>query len=352
MHLAKCGRWREALAVFDRMPAKGVAPNSFCLNATLDACAAAGEWRQCLAVLERARRSGLEANEFSYNICIAACGAGKQWERALALLREMEGAWKAGTAATPPTIGTYGATIKALGMSGKWRESLEVFREAQGLGGRGEGAAARVDDDGDDAGDGDAVPDVVTYTTLVAALGQSGRTAEAKQIWEEMVASGVKPNVVTYHAMIAAYGNAAAAAAAANVPGAVAAPAGQDAPQGSPRPPLPPPPRQAEWAEALRFFNDMPLAGIAHTSSSYGAAIAAAGQCGLWEEAVALLERIREIGRNSAAVRGAAGARPKGPPLAPDNYVFAAAISACGDNGKWEQALRWVNWCVWWLLTL
>ena len=335
--------------MFDRMSAKGVTPNSFCLNATLDACAAAGEWRQCMAVLERAKSSGLEVNEFSYNICIAACGSGKQWQRALALLREIEGAGKARTA-TPPTIGTYGATIKALGMSGKWRESMEVFREAQALGSsssssRGGGAGGGVD------GDADAVPDVVLYSTLVGALGQSGRTAEAKKIWDEMVASGVRPNIVTYHAMIAAYGNAAAAKAAASMAAsaaAAAAPAGQKAPESAPPPaPLPlPPPRKADWAEAIRLFNEMPLAGIAHTSSSYGAAITAAGQCGLWEEAVDLLERMRESASRIAAERGAAAGaaaaalRSKGPPLAPNNYIYTAAITACGDNGQWEQALR------------
>eukprot|EP00903_Cladosiphon_okamuranus_P014674 g13601.t1 len=346
MHLARCARWREALALFDRMSAKGVTPNSFCLNATLDACAAAGEWRQCLAVLERAKASGLEVNEFSYNICIAACGSGKQWRRALTLLREIEEAGKAGTA-TPPTMGTYGATIKALGMSGKWRESVEIFREVQALGGSRVGAGV------DGAATGDVVPDVVMYTTLITALGQSGRTAEAKQIWEEMVASGVRPNIVTYHAMIAAYGNAAAAKAAtsteASATAAAAAPAGRGAPGSGPPPasPPPPPPREADWAEAIRLLNEMPLAGIAHTSSSYGAAITAAGQCGLWEEAVALLERMRESSRASAAELGAvaetSGVRPKGPPLAPNNFIYTAAIRACGDNGQWEQALRLVN---------
>jgi len=58
MHLAKCARWREAIAVFERMSAKGVTPNSFCLNATLDACSAAGEWRQCLAVWRVPRPRG------------------------------------------------------------------------------------------------------------------------------------------------------------------------------------------------------------------------------------------------------------------------------------------------------
>lgn len=360
MHLAKCARWREALAVFERMSAKGVTPNSYCLNATLDACAAAGEWKQCLSVLERAKSSGLETNEISYNICIAACGSGKQWQRALELLREMGGAGRSvareppsaapaapaegrrsgGGVRVSPTIGTYGATIKALGMSGKWRESIEIFREAQSLGRGGQGGPA-----GGEPGSGNRSilpPDVVTYTTLVAALGQNGRTTEARKVWEEMVASGVEPNVVTYHAMIAAYGNAAAAKAlAATAADAAAATAdGSSAPSPSslPRP-------RKDWAEALRLFDDMPRNGIPHTSTSYGATITVAGQCGLWEEAIALLERMREEGTSRGASEMAAAAskpigKPNGKPLAPNNYIYTAVMNACGINGQWEQALR------------
>lgn len=379
MHLAKCARWREALAVFERMYAKGVTPNSFCLNATLDACAAAGEWKQCLWALERAKSSGLEVNEISYNICIAACGSGKQWQKALELLREIEAAGRriasesslsstpaaaaegrrsggatGGLARLAPTIGTYGATIKALGMSGKWRESIEIFREAQNLGGGNDSILAA---------------DVVTYTTLVAALGQNGRTTEARQIWEEMVAAGIKPNAVTYHAMIAAHGSAAAAkgllaatpdssvgTAAVTAATATATPATAGG-ASAPPPPSPasslPPPRRAEWAEALRLFDEMPQNGIPHESTTYGAAITVAGQCGLWEEAIALLERVREEGKSrnaSGAVgvgKGAetgaeAGTKQNVKPLGPNNFMYTAAIKACGINGQWEQALRQV----------
>ncbi|CAN0473047.1 unnamed protein product, partial [Ectocarpus sp. 12 AP-2014] len=100
------------------MWARGVTPNSFCLNATLEACTAAGEWKRCLGVLERAKGAGLEVNEISYNICIAACGSGKQWQKALGLLRELEAAGRVG-AVVPggrvplrPTVGTYGATMR------------------------------------------------------------------------------------------------------------------------------------------------------------------------------------------------------------------------------------------------
>lgn len=356
MHLAKCSRWREALAVIDRMwSAKGVTPNSFCLNAALDACAAAGEWKQCLALLERAKTSSLEVNEISYNICIAACGAGKQWQKALGLLREIEAAGGGGSAAgatgggegggrLAPTVGTYGATIRALGMSGMWRESIEIFREVQskhGPPGRG------------GAGSGGDAPDVVTYTTLVSALGQNGRTKEAKQVWEEMAAVGIKPNAVTYHAMVAAHGNAAAAKGASaaiaaatsaarragNAPGP-AAPGSTDTP--------PPSPRTADWSEVLALFQQMPKAGVPHTSTTYGAAITAAGQCGLWEEAVALLDQMRE--RGSAAGARGAGGRGRAdttapPPATRNNYVYTAAITACGNNGQWEQALRYAVAC-------
>lgn len=371
MHLAKCARWREALAVFERMSAKGVTPNSFCLNATLDACAAAGEWKQCLWVLERAKNSGLEVNEISYNICIAACGSGKQWQKALELLREIKAAGRRiasessspaaagagpataggrrsgdaaeGVAGLAPTVGTYGATIKALGMSGKWRESIEIFREAQSLGG---GGGEAGDEPGSASGSIFAA-DVVTYTTLVAALGQNGRTAEARQIWEEMVAAGVKPNVVTYHAMIAAHGSAAAAK------GLLAATpdnnVGTDAAAATAGGASAPPPRKADWAEALRLFDEMPRNGIPHTSTSYGTAITVAGQCGLWEEAIALLERVREEGKSreaSEAVQGwkgaGAGAKRNVKPLGPNNFMYTAAMKACGINGQWKQVLRQV----------
>lgn len=373
MHLAKCARWREALAVFERMSAKGVTPNSFCLNATLDACAAAGEWKRCLSVLERAKSSGLEVNEISYNICIAACGSGKQWQKALELLREIEAAGRriasetspgvappagerssVGGLELTPTIGTYGATIKTLGMSGKWRESIEIFREAQSLDGGGE--AGDELSGGNGSNGGILSPDVVTYTTLVAALGQNGRTAEARQIWEEMVASGVKPNVVTYHAMIAAHGNAAAAkalsttrdrSAGASADAAADADAADAAAtaDGAAAPPpssFTPPPRKADWADALRLFDEMPRNGITHTFTSYGVAITVAGQCGLWEEAIAMLERMRQEGRGREAGAGAAWAKPDGKPLAPNNYIYSAAMNACGINGQWEQALRQV----------
>ncbi|CAN0132135.1 unnamed protein product [Ectocarpus sp. 4 AP-2014] len=357
MHLAKCSRWREAMAVFERMWARGVTPNSFCLNATLEACMAAGEWKRCLGLLERAKGAGLEVNEISYNICIAACGSGKQWQKALGLLRELEAAGRAG-AVVPggrvplrPTVGTYGATMRALGMSGKWRESMEVFRELQGL-------AGQASSNEREGGCVIAAPDVVTYTTLVAALGENGRTSEARQVWREMEGAGVEPNAITYHAMIAAHGNAAAAKAASSSAAASAAAAsgaaaaGASAPASAPgrqRPPAAaaaPSPRTADWAEALALFDQMPRKGIRHTPTSYSTAITVAGQCRLWEEAVALLDRIRRDRRDDDDERGAQGAAaaaaegPSGRRVAANNYVYAATITACGNSGQWEQALR------------
>lgn len=124
-----------------------------------------------------------------------------------------------------------------------------------------------------------------------------------------------------------------------------------------------------EWQQALKLLMEMEERGIEPTEVAYSLAIKACGEGGQWRTALELLESMRkkEVPINLyvynaaiTAVSKAAKRRSKGgngdgklwtevvyllnhmreDGIEPDGFSFSSAISCCGSEGRWEEALK------------
>ena len=85
---------KAALATWDAMRERGVAPTTFGLQQLLSACEQAGEWRAALDALRTARApppdgDGLAADVTHYNTVLATCARAGEVEEATSLLRRL-----------------------------------------------------------------------------------------------------------------------------------------------------------------------------------------------------------------------------------------------------------------------
>lgn len=123
------------------------------------------------------------------------------------------------------------------------------------------------------------------------------------------------------------------------------------------------------WVQALELLDEMESKGIAPSEVTYSVTISACGNGGQWEKALELLDimrnknlRINLITYNAAitAVSKAAKQlskshtgdgnlwtramdlldRMRADGIEPDGFSFSSAISCCGAEGRWEEALQ------------
>ena len=124
------------------------------------------------------------------------------------------------------------------------------------------------------------------------------------------------------------------------------------------------------WKRALELLDEMDENGIAPSDVTYSVTITACGNGGQWEKALEILETMREknlsinlITYNAAitAISKAAKQSAKSQSsddgqlwktvmklldqiradgLEPDGFSFSSAISCCGAEGRWEEALE------------
>lgn len=124
------------------------------------------------------------------------------------------------------------------------------------------------------------------------------------------------------------------------------------------------------WKQALAMLDEMETKGIRPSEVTYSVTISACGNGGQWSKALDLLEVMREqnmsihiITYNSAitalskaakqSVRGHANGdgelwtkvmgllgQMKADGIEPDGFSFTSAISCCGAEGRWEEALK------------
>ena len=125
------------------------------------------------------------------------------------------------------------------------------------------------------------------------------------------------------------------------------------------------------WRKALELLEEMEQKGIEPSEVTYSVTITACGNAGEWEQALALLDLMREknmrinlITYNSAITALSKAAKQtaksgnsqnlwvkalglleqmKKDKLEPDGFSFCSAISCCGAEGRWEEALELMN---------
>ena len=94
--MAACRRARGSRAAAGRaillrreMVRDGLRPNVVACTNAMAACVAAGRWRAALALFNRLRESGPAPDTFASNTALSACAAGGQWQRAMRILAAM-----------------------------------------------------------------------------------------------------------------------------------------------------------------------------------------------------------------------------------------------------------------------
>ena len=120
--LRRLGKYRDALVVFEKAKAGGVALNTFTFNAAISACAKGGEWQKALDLVDELKQQrGLEPDVITYTAAISACAKGGQWLTALELLDELK------HRGLEPNIITYSAAISACEKGRQWETGIDIL---------------------------------------------------------------------------------------------------------------------------------------------------------------------------------------------------------------------------------
>ena len=117
---ARPRRWKEALALVDRMRKRNIARSTVTYNSLLNVLHRSGRWRLALKMLKQMRREKVPPDTVTFSSAIAACGSAGEWQRALLLLPLM-----AAAGVSPNTI-TFSSCITACEKKGEWRPALQA----------------------------------------------------------------------------------------------------------------------------------------------------------------------------------------------------------------------------------
>ena len=91
----RCNKWQQAIKLYESMKKNAdsdsaVKPNTYTLNAVLNACVHGRQWRSALEELARAREVGIAPDVISYSAVITALGDAKHVEMAMRLFKDMD----------------------------------------------------------------------------------------------------------------------------------------------------------------------------------------------------------------------------------------------------------------------
>lgn len=303
----------EALGLLRRMrDASSARPNLLTYNAVLRTLEKAGRWRQAARLLRDMRREKVRPSLISFNLALGACAKGAKKDK--------------GSADAPAALPT---TPTAPRVEQSWEEGADnggVEAEAAAE------AAAEMDDECATAGEQaekllleaqrwGVRPDVVSYSSAIAALAARGEYERVIGLIGAMQEEGVEPTTFSWTAAIAACE------------------------------------RAGEWQKALGLFNGLREAGGGADLPTWHAAISAAGSSGKVELAKSLLEEMRAEEGLNVTLRAYNGVLKaceraadwdaaidlmvimKAEGLAPDKVSYTSTVGAAGRAGEWEKAL-------------
>jgi pentatricopeptide repeat protein len=178
----------RARVVFSTMESLGIKPDCWCLNAYMGLLTSAGQPHKALEVYESFSWRGVEPDTVSLNSAMAALERMAHADEALKLLRRAEGA----AVGPVPNLITYNSVLSALGKAGMWQKALELMDEMRARGERSESAR----------------PCVVTYNSLMSACARGGQPHLSLELFREMEEKGIRRDVYSYgaalHACLAA----------------------------------------------------------------------------------------------------------------------------------------------------
>lgn len=274
--LTGCSRAREpiqAKSLLLRMRrVDGIDPDIVSFNCVLSACASTSRWKDALKMLDQAHRQpGVTPDVYTYTNAIRACAKGRQRSRALTLLQVMK------DKGLPMDVYCYTAAIEAC----DWKGALTLLAEMKDVG---------------------IEPSEVTYSVAIKACGSGGKWKIALELLDAMRSKGMPINVYVYNAAITAISKAAKQRGRRSTNTTAV----------------------ALFPEVEKLIERMKAEGVVPDGFTYTTAISCCGQEGRWEEALAIIEKMREGGLRTQ----------------PNKVAYTAALTSCGKVGKVDEALR------------
>ncbi|CAI0455533.1 unnamed protein product [Linum tenue] len=159
--------------VYKKMVKVGVVANVHVFNVLIHACCKSGDAEKAEKFLTEMELDGVFPDLFTFNTLISLyCKKGMHYE-ALSVQDRME------TAGISPDIVTYNSLIYAYSREGRMREAMMLFKEIK-----------------------DAVPNNVTYTTLIDGYCRLNDLESALSLRYSMADKGIYPTVVTYNSIL------------------------------------------------------------------------------------------------------------------------------------------------------
>ncbi|CAN0463067.1 unnamed protein product, partial [Ascophyllum nodosum] len=303
---ARTGRWKKALSLLreiessqgasgtetDAAATIRISPDEFSYSSAIVACGKGGKWSLAVGLLDTMRRKGIRQSTVAYNAAIKACGEAGQWERALELLREMQAvqtggpthtaqadgsappaerlAAMAATVSFPDTV-SYNAAIKACGDAGEWVLAVALLEEM-----RRRNSANKTCAEGTSGFEGEHLGGRYDAAPQVDVAGPNGEAVGSGEAGWSPSRLRPSPDATSYAMAVGAAG-----------------PNGEAVGSG-----------EAGWSPSrLRSSPD---------ATSYSMAVSACTRAGKADEALGLLEVMRQDG------------------FSPDSVTFASAITVCG----------------------
>ncbi|CAE8611584.1 unnamed protein product [Polarella glacialis] len=299
--------WASAWALLHILRDQRLETNAACFNSLLRSRGPGSgdeltcwQWQWGLAVLQTMSDQGLPADAITCSVMLGGSNGPRLWSHALAVLEFAAVAAPASSSRCfekgrrrhlqnwrPTDIAAVNAAVAAIGRAQHWRHALgflELIRGADRT--RGCLASLRVQ------------PDLITYSSLIAAIASSEREAgrgvkgiKESGFWPvalalllELLDAGHRPNVATLNAAASAFVHGRA------------------------------------WTVALDLLGSMEFSGVGWDTQSSNAALSAFSQGKQWERAMTVLLM--------------AGKQR----LAPNTVTLNAAADAVISSGLWEQA--------------
>lgn len=176
---ARANKIQAAFDIYDDMISKSLKPNCECFTTLITLCGRANMIDRAFQVHDHMIASGIKPSVITFNALLTACRCSKGHDsgdaalRVLTVMRETPGC-------TPDVI-TYSTIIDALGRSGRFGKVREVLDEMSSVG---------------------VEPNLVTYTSVISALTRAGDLEGALRVLSDMEAHGIRPNVYTFSSLI------------------------------------------------------------------------------------------------------------------------------------------------------
>ena len=177
--VGKARQWQLAVHILTQLEPLQIWPNEITFGACMGACSRAAQWQSCLQLLEDLIGKGIQPNMIIQNTALAACEKGSQWTVALQLF--------SGLPRATADLVTYNSLITAMGRAIRWSCALrlqQTLREAL------------------------LEPDRITFNAAMTACSRAGRWESALNLLAEMLRTGPVPSLADFNVMISALGDA------------------------------------------------------------------------------------------------------------------------------------------------